>query len=83
MPQPEIEGNGANARIAERPVYFDGAWLMTPIYARERLHAGDSLTGPALVTEYSSTTVLPPNCNLRVDGYGAMVIRVGQEREND
>ena len=81
-PQPEIEGDGANARIRERPVYFDGGWLETPIYVRQLLRAGDFLTGPALVTEYSSTTVLPPDCNLRVDGYGAMVIRVGREREN-
>jgi len=81
-PQPEFEGNGVNARVGERSAYFDGRWLMTPIYARELLRAGDCLTGPALVTEYSSTTVLPPDCNLRVDGYGAMVIRIGQEREN-
>jgi N-methylhydantoinase A len=82
-PQPEIEGNGEGARIGERRVYFDGEWPLTPIYARERLRAGDCFSGPALVTEYSSTTVLPPGCELRVEGYGALVIRVGQESRND
>jgi N-methylhydantoinase A/oxoprolinase/acetone carboxylase beta subunit len=37
------------------------------------------MSGPALVIEYSSTTVLPPGCHLRVDGYGALVIDVAQE----
>ena len=76
---PEIDGDGASARAGERPVYFDGAWLDTPIYTRERLRPGDRIAGPALVIEYSSTTVLPPDCRLRVDGYGALVIEVAQE----
>lgn len=76
--EPEIDGDGIDARIGERPVYFDGAWMTTPIYARERLRAGDRVGGPALVIEYSSTTVLPPGCHLRVDGFGAMVIDVAQ-----
>jgi N-methylhydantoinase A len=83
MPQLEIEGDGAAARVGERPVYFDGDWRRTPIYARQHLRAGDTLVGPALVIEYSSTTVLPPGCQLRVDGYGVLAIRVAQEGEDD
>jgi N-methylhydantoinase A len=79
-PQAEMDGDGEHARAGERPVYFDGAWRATPVYARERLRPGDRIGGPALVIEYSSTTVLPPGCDLRVDGYGALVIRVAQER---
>ena len=81
-PQLEIEGDGEGARAGQRPVYFDGIWRATPIYARERLRPGDRMSGPALVIEYSSTTVLPPGCDLRVDGYGAMVINVAQEVED-
>ncbi len=76
-PQPEILDDGAHALIAQRPVYFDGSWLPTPIYARDRLHPGDRLAGPALIVEYSSTTVLPPACHLHVDGYGALLISIG------
>jgi N-methylhydantoinase A len=43
------------------------------------LRPGDRIGGPALVIEYSSTTVLPPGCDLRVDGYGALVIDVATE----
>jgi N-methylhydantoinase A len=82
-PQAEIEGEGEGARAGERPVYFDGVWRATPIYARERLRPGDRMSGPALVIEYSSTTVLPPGCHLRVDGYGALVIDVAQEAGRD
>jgi N-methylhydantoinase A len=76
-PQPEIPGDGAHALVSQRPVYFDGSWLSTPIYARDRLRSGDRLFGPALIIEYSSTTVLPPACHLRVDGYGALLISIG------
>jgi N-methylhydantoinase A len=82
-PQLEAKGRGESARIGERRVYFDGEWRLTPIYARERLRAGDCFSGPALVTEYSSTTVLPSGCDLRVDGFGALVIRVEQEGQID
>jgi N-methylhydantoinase A len=81
--QTEIDGDGKDARTGERPVHFDGAWRATPIYARERLRPGDRISGPALVIEYSSTTVLPPGCHLRVDGYGALVIGVAQEVGRD
>jgi N-methylhydantoinase A len=82
-PQPEIAGDAAAARLGERPVYFDGVWRQTSIYARDRLRAADEISGPALVIEYSSTTVLPPGCALRVDGYGALVIAVAQEPQDE
>jgi N-methylhydantoinase A len=82
-PQAEIEGDGKDARAGERPVYFDRVWRETPIYARERLRPGDRISGPALVIEYSSTTVLPPGCHLRVDGYGALVIDMATEAGRD
>jgi N-methylhydantoinase A len=69
------EGDGAQALMAERPVFFD-EWRATRVYARERLRAGDVLCGPALVSEYSSVTVLPPGCLLRVDRFGNLMIDV-------
>ena len=84
-PEPEIAGDGQQAKLAEQRVWFDGAWRVTAVYVRARLRAGDAFAGPALVTEYSSTTVLPPGCRLRVDGFGMLVISVAtvaaEERE--
>jgi N-methylhydantoinase A len=59
-----------------RPVRFDSSWLDTPIYERSLLRAGDSFSGPAIVTEYSSTTVISPGDRLSVDGLGNLVIEV-------
>jgi N-methylhydantoinase A len=70
------EGSGETAFITERDVYFEGAWVRTKIYARERLRAGDVLQGPALVTEYTSVTVLPPGARLVVDSLQNLMIEV-------
>jgi N-methylhydantoinase A len=70
------DGDGEQALVTSRPVYFDGAWQATRIYEREKLRAGDSFVGPAIVEEYSSSTVLPPGDRLRVDGLSNLVIEV-------
>jgi N-methylhydantoinase A len=73
---PLHEGNGANALVGSRRVYFDGEFQQTCIYDRNLLQAGDTFAGPAIVTEYSSATVLPPGDVLRVDSLNNLVIEV-------
>lgn len=54
-----------------RPVAFRGhGYLPTPIYRRETLPAGFTITGPAIVEEPDSTTVIHPGdvCTVRADG---------------
>ncbi len=75
-PQPMRDGNGEQARIDERPVIFDGSPLPSKVYDRDRFEAGDRFTGPAIVVEYSATTVVPPSCVLTVDCYRNLVIEV-------
>ena len=68
-------GSGADgALLGERDVYFEGAAVATGIYARERLGAGDTFVGPAIVEQPDSTTVVPPGADVRVDEYGNLVI---------
>jgi N-methylhydantoinase A len=74
--QPLVEGDGIHALMGTRPVYFDGSFQETRIYNRELLQAGDTFAGPAIVSEYSSATLLPPGDVLRVDGLGNLVIEV-------
>jgi N-methylhydantoinase A len=59
-------------------VYFAdaGGFTATPTFARERLKAGNIISGPALVEEYASTTVLHPGDVLTVDAFGNLVIDV-------
>jgi N-methylhydantoinase A len=70
------EGDGTHALTTMSRVYFDGEWEQTQVYDRERLRAGDVFAGPAIVTEYSSATVVPPGDVLRVDGLRNLVIEV-------
>jgi N-methylhydantoinase A len=69
-------GDGSHALTGTRPVYFDGSFQETRVYDRELLRPGDTFAGPAIVSEYSSATVLPLGDILRVDGLGNLVIEV-------
>ncbi|MEK6410950.1 MAG: hydantoinase/oxoprolinase family protein [Acidobacteriota bacterium] len=47
-----------------------------PVYARENLSAGDRFAGPAIITEYSSTTLIPPRFSVQVDPWVNLIIEV-------
>jgi N-methylhydantoinase A len=72
-------GDGSAACYAERDVFFAGRFLPTRHYKREALAPGDAIHGPAMITEYTSATVLPPGCWARVDGFGNLVIAIAAE----
>lgn len=60
-----------------RPVWFDRPEPFdTPIYWRPDLPAGVSFSGPAIVEQLDSTTVVPPGARAEVDRYLNIVIRV-------
>ena len=63
---------GGDPVIERRPVWF-GAWRETPVIDRERLAAGWSIEGPAIVEEAGGTTVAPPGWTIEVDPSGALM----------
>jgi len=65
------------AQVDEHKIYFDSKFLSTPIYDRAKLQPGNRLTGPAIVTEMDSTTVVLPNFTGEVDRYFNILIRPG------
>jgi N-methylhydantoinase A/oxoprolinase/acetone carboxylase beta subunit len=72
-----IEPGGADperARIGRRPMRFDGRNFRADLYAGERLRAGNAIAGPALILDYESTAVVPPDFHCRVDGHGDLII---------
>jgi N-methylhydantoinase A len=85
-PQEMIEKGGrAPRKIAftgKRPVFFGeaGGFVDTPTYARAGLLAGNRISGPALVEEHASTTVVHPGDRLVVDEWGNLVIAVAGRR---
>jgi N-methylhydantoinase A/oxoprolinase/acetone carboxylase beta subunit len=51
--------------------------VATRYYDRASLQAGNRLTGPAIVNQYDSTTVVPPGISAHVDRFGNIVIETG------
>jgi N-methylhydantoinase A len=45
------------------------------IYNRDKFGKGMELNGPAIVSESSTTTVIPPNFNMKIDDWGNLIIR--------
>ena len=72
-------GDAASALRGTRRVYFreEGDRVDCPIYDRSGLGAGAALTGPAILEETTSTTLVPPGCRASVDNYGNILIRTG------
>lgn len=55
---------------------FGGDTLDTKVYLRERLRWGNEIEGPAIIVEYSSTTVIPPGSRAEVDRFGNLIVEV-------
>ena len=58
----------------EDAVLFGGKQQKTKIHSRDRLQTGKQYRGPAILTEYSATTVIPPGATFRVDKAANLVI---------
>jgi N-methylhydantoinase A len=66
-----------HARAAVKGVrrsIFAGSARATPEYDRAWMRAGHRFAGPAIVTEYSATTLVPAGWQARVDAYGNLVL---------
>ena len=61
---------------AETKVLFDNKALKTKIYSRDELQPRKRYSGPAVVTEYGATTVIPPGKRFHVDKAGNLIIAI-------
>ena len=52
--------------------------MPTRYYERGALKSGNRLVGPAIVTQYDSTTVIPPGLTAHVDRFGNIVIAIAE-----
>ncbi len=72
MPAPE----------STRPVFFAGrdskGFVGTPVYQRDTLLCGDCISGPALIEEYASTTVIAPGDRASISEYGDIIISIAR-----
>jgi N-methylhydantoinase A len=65
---------------AVRPVWFRtaGGSVDTPVFDREEIGRGQEIDGPAIVEEWTSTTLLPPGWRAIVDRLGNLVLTRGE-----
>jgi len=71
---PRRGGGGVAASETLRCI-FHGKPETTRLFAREDLRAGDSFIGPAVISEYSATSLIPRGWSASVDSYGQILLR--------
>src|SRR5688500_4155673 len=56
--------------------HIDGKKTSVAVYERDRLLPGMKLQTPCIVTEYSSTTLIPADVVAQVDGFGNLILNL-------
>jgi N-methylhydantoinase A len=73
---PGGSGSVEDAKVDERPAYFEaaGGYVSTPRYERAHLPVGAEIDGPAVLEQADTTVVIHPGQRARVDASGAVVV---------
>ncbi|MGB8012072.1 MAG: hydantoinase/oxoprolinase family protein, partial [Terriglobales bacterium] len=81
--QPKVLKRQAARNLAPRvvpveraQVFFNGNASTTPVFERGDLVAGRMMPGPAVITEYSATSVIPPGKKFWIDASENLVIKI-------
>ena len=74
--KPAGSPSSEHAVLKKNLVMFGNERLQTPVLDRTLLVPGNTFVGPAVVREYSATTVVSPGCKVSVDLFSNLVIQV-------
>jgi N-methylhydantoinase A len=75
LPRMSSAGSDVAAAVKTRcRVFFEDDFVDCPVYDRHRLGAGHVITGPAVVEQFDSTTLVHPGQRAEVDDLGFLVI---------
>jgi N-methylhydantoinase A len=78
---PLLKGARTAKPVRRRPVYFGGGKpAACPVHARSALRPGNRISGPALIEEHGTTTLLDKGDVCRVARSGELIISVGGSR---
>ena len=62
---------------SSRPIHFAGSGAVeTPVYRRDNLAVGARVSGPALIEETDSTTLVPPGGAVEIQADGSMQVDI-------
>ncbi len=75
LDRPRRSSHGGTASVVEtRRALFGGRAYQTRVYDRAQLAPGQKFKGPAIVSEYSATTIVPPGWRGVVDSWGNLIL---------
>ena len=63
------------ALFGRQTIVYNRRRQQTHLFKRKLLKSGNLILGPALIVDEESTTLLPPDWNLTVDGFDNMIIQ--------
>ena len=72
----KVEEPAAKLGEGKTRVWFGGKQMRTAILPRAKLARGKRYRGPAIITEYSATTVVPPGLSFQADKAGNLLVEV-------
>jgi len=73
---PAEQGPLGDALRGRRPAWFGGRFVDTPVYDGDRIGAGHTIEGPAIVEERFTTIVLQPGHVASLDRFGNYAIQI-------
>ena len=75
LPSGTVKANDASDAIfEEHEIVFDGKRIPAKIYDRSKMTPGAKFNGPAIVTEFDSTTVVLPGYVAEMDEFYNILI---------
>jgi N-methylhydantoinase A len=69
-----VRAGRSPASVPQSEVIFEGKKLKSKLHARGELDRDTRYSGPAIVTEYSATTVIPPKASFHLDDAANLII---------
>jgi N-methylhydantoinase A len=77
LPKMGIESPSGKLKAGSARVLFGGKALKTKVLPRGDLRPGRVYRGPAIITEYSATTVVPPGFSYQADKAQNLLVGIG------
>ncbi|MCG8548033.1 MAG: hydantoinase/oxoprolinase family protein [Alphaproteobacteria bacterium] len=84
MPKIERAGHAGHAGRPEpsemRRTFFGtvGGYVDCPVFDREKMHVGNAVSGPAIIEQMDTTTVVPPGSQGTIDPLGNLYLAAAQ-----
>jgi N-methylhydantoinase A len=77
----KIQAGEGKLKPAIATVFFGGKRHKAQVVPRELVRPGRGYRGPAIITEYSATTVIPPGFKFKADKAATLLVEVVQGKE--